>query len=109
MKRLAAATCAFCGCLAGQLQLASVVHADAFQQPCYDIGRIGHNAPGNSAGDILLVCDTATHTWFMLPMMPRVAYHDAGKACNPIGSEALSQDNNYLLTCTNGLWVNGTS
>ena len=107
MKRVLAVSFTLCSCLAGQLQLGSLAQADAFREPCSDVGRISHNAPGNSAGNILLVCDGATHTWFMLPMMPQFAHHDAGTACNSNLSEALSQDNNYLLTCVNGLWVNG--
>lgn len=107
MKRSAAILFAICGCLTAQLQLASLARADAWRGPCDDVGRISHAVAGNPAVDRLLVCDTATHTWMILPMMPRVAQHDAGTECSPIGSEALSQDSNYVLTCTNGLWVNG--
>jgi hypothetical protein len=107
-KQVLAASITLCSALAGQLLLAGLAHADAFRQPRSDVGRISQNAPGDPAGDHILVCDTATHTWFILPMMPRVAHHDAGTACTVPNDEALSQDNNYLLTCINGLWVNGT-
>jgi hypothetical protein len=90
------------------LWTAGSAHADAFRQPCSDVGRISQNAPGDPAGDHLLVCDTATRTWFLLPMMPRLAHHDAGTACTDPEGGALSQDNNYLLACVNGTWVNGT-
>ncbi|MFZ0902879.1 MAG: hypothetical protein WAN71_03150 [Mycobacterium sp.] len=91
------------GCVACQLQLASLAQADGFRQLCSDVGRISHDPSRN----MLLVCNAQTHTWFMLPMMPQVAHHDAGTACSSNNSEALSQDNSYLLTCINGLWVNG--
>ncbi len=107
-KQALAASVTLCSALAGQLLLAGLAHADAFRQPCSDVGRISQNAPGDPAGDHLLVCDTATRTWFLLPMMPRLAHHDAGTACTDPEGGALSQDNNYLLACVNGTWVNGT-
>ena len=63
MNRLLAASFTLCGFLGGQLLLPSLAQADAFREPCSDVGRISHNAPGNPAGDKILVCDTATHTW----------------------------------------------
>jgi hypothetical protein len=109
MKRMLGASFTLCSCLAGQLQLASLAQADGFGEPCSDVGRISHNAPGNPAGDRLLVCDGPTHTWFILPGLPEgIEHHDAGTACGG-NLWALSQDNNYLLVCNNGLWVNGSS
>jgi hypothetical protein len=93
-----------CSCLMTLPCLAGIARADGFRQPCSDVGRISNDPTRN----MLLVCDGPTHTWFMLPMMPRVGHHDAGTGCNPNGAEALSQDSNYLLTCVNGQWVNGT-
>lgn len=53
MKRLLAASFIVSGCVAGQLQLASLARADGFREPCSDVGRISHSP----AGDMLLVCD----------------------------------------------------
>jgi hypothetical protein len=87
--------------------LAGIAQADGVGEPCSDVGRISHNAPGNPAGDRLLVCDGLTPTWFILPGLPQgIANHDAGTACDT-NFPALSQDNNYLMVCNNGLWVNG--
>jgi hypothetical protein len=104
MKHIVAGSLIACAYSVSALQLPGVANADGFRQPCSDIGRISNDAARN----MLLVCDGPTHTWFMLPMMPRFGHHDAGTGCNPNGDEALSQDSNYLLTCVNGQWVNGT-
>ena len=91
--------------LAGLISAPVAAHADTWKQPCNDPGKISHDA----ARGQLLVCDLPTGTWMILPMMPRVAHHDAGTTCVEPGDEALSQDNAYLLTCGNGMWVRGTA
>lgn len=94
--------------LISQVQLAGVAYADEFRTPCADVGRFSDSPAPAGPGDRVLFCDTATHTWFILPENPaRLIAHDVGTTCGVPYDTGRSPDNKYLLTCINGLWVPG--